>query len=455
MQLSPIHQLIYLLGNSLAQLNCAITPAETEKIGIFIFLAMEGSQRKFHNSNHVLDICKDMTPLQTLSGLFHDVVYYQIDGGFPPNSDVLLLPFVEVKSEGIFIRKDIAKHQIFDSCLTIFGFQQGQKLENFGGQNEFLSALLGALLLENHVNIKLLAAFFVCIEATIPFRKPNSQNQTSYQSSYQKAEKNLQILAQEYNFELPVTEIDEIIKQSLGLANRDVANFAAADVGKFLDGTWTLLPESHAQLWYGGVYSVQSYRIALSKMEHFLNILQPEVIFEQYKGFPDDITFKKLEAQATKNIAISRQYIGVKLLPIAIIEAAALLTGGDAPLSFFMGDVRMHEQDIKRAEDFLPQLLDIHKDIDYDVFRLLEFGRTTATSFDLQNSPLASFIYKKIGENACIEILKVAKSFFTQQISPQQFLQDINDYEVSNDIIMACAKIAETRTEKLLGLMIH
>lgn len=449
MQLSPIHQLIYLLGNSLAQLNCAITPAETEKIGIFIFLAMEGSQRKFHNSNHVLDICKDMTPLQTLSGLFHDVVYYQIDGGFPPNSEVLLLPFVEVKSEGIFIRKDIAKHTIFDSCLIIFGFQRGQKLENFGGQNEFLSALLGALLLENHVNIKLLAAFFVCIEATIPFRKPNSQNQTSYQ----KAEKNLQILAQEYNFELSETEIDEIIKQAVGLANRDVANFAATDVGKFLDGTWTLLPESHAQLWYGGVYSVQSYRIALAKMEHFFSILQPEVIFEQYKGFPDDATFEKLLTQATKNIAIGRQYIGVKLLPIAIIEAAALLTGGDTPLSVFMGDVRMQEHDIKRAEDFLPQLPDIHRDIDYDVYRLLEFGRTTATSFDLQNSPLASFIYKKVGENACTEMLKVAKSFFAQQISPQQFLQGINDYEISNDIIMACAKIAETRTEKLLGLI--
>jgi hypothetical protein len=453
---SPIHQIINLLNNSLKELGYKVVESEVERIGILIFLAMEGERRKFHNSKHVLDICYQMTPLQTLAGLFHDVIYYQIDKDFPPQTAELLLEFVNVKNESIFITDAFFEIEVdensmivFEICLTIFGFKRGQKLEIHGGQNEFLSALVGALLLANHLTIKQLITVIICIEATIPFRKADENGQTPYH----KAEKNLEILAKEYDFLLTEIEKNEIIRQAVGLANRDVANFAAQDVGKFLDGTWTLLPESHAHLWYGGVYTVTNYRIALSRMEGFFSILQPDVIFDQHNNFPDSITYNNLIAQARKNIAIGYEYIGVKLLPIAIIEAAAMLTGGDAPLSFFMGDVRIYGlENAKRVEDFLPEITENHKDITPEVYHLLEFGRTTATSFDLQNSPLASFIYKKIGALACKNSLVLAKLFFKQEILPYNFLQQL-DRSITIPILRACSNLAETRKQKLLAII--
>lgn len=270
MFLSPIHQIISYLQNSLANLQVEIPEEEAEKIGTIIFLAMENTHRKFHNSNHILQVCQDMSPLQTLAGLFHDIVYYQIDGDFPPNSHDLLSQFIDVKTEGLYIRNEITTHDIFNVSLSVFGFQKGQKLEIFGGQNEFLSTLLGGLLLEKYISLSLFMSFAACIEATIPFRKIDANGL----SPYDKLKTRLENIANQYDFELQDTDLEAIIKQCVGLANRDVENFAALDVGKFIDGTWTLLPESHAQLWYGGVYSVTSYRNALYKMEGFFSILQ-------------------------------------------------------------------------------------------------------------------------------------------------------------------------------------
>jgi hypothetical protein len=448
MQLSPIHQLIQLLQHSLTALHCEISSHEAEKIGFFIFLAMESPQRKYHNSRHVLDVCKNMTSLQTLAGLFHDVVYYQIDKDFPPNTAELFAPFVELQNGEIFIRATAPEQQTFEICLLVFGLQRGQKLEISKGQNEFLSALIGGFFLDKYLTIKQLISFFVCIEATIPFRKPDAQGMTSYH----KVEFRLQAIAIEYDFCWTEAEITMLMQEAVGLANRDVANFAAKDVGKFLDGTWTLLPESHAQLWYGGVYSVQSYRMALSKIEFFFGILEVEAIFDQHNHFPNNKTYQKLLIQATQNLEIAQEYIGIKLLPLAIIEAAALLTGGDAPLSFFMGDVRQNKTKIKRAEDFLPPTKHIHTDITQKVYQLLEYGRATATSFDLQNSPLAAFIYKNIGATTCQEMLYWAKLFFKQEISALAFLQKTH-FATTKNIIEACAMIAETRKEKLLLLL--
>jgi hypothetical protein len=448
--LSPIHQIINLLANSLAALQMPISEEETEKIGIFIFLAMENTQRKFHNSLHVLEVCQNMTPLQTLAGLFHDVVYYQIDGNFPPNSAHFFAPFIDLKADGLYIRQfengqDTQDKTVFEHCLAIFGFESGHKLEIFGGQNEFLSALLGGLLLKKYITPKIMVAFFACIEATIPFRKPNQQGQTCYDILAIR----LQKVAKQANFELTKNEVDTILTQAVELANRDVANFANPDVAKFLDRTWILLPESHAQLWYAGVYSVVSYRTALSKMEGFLTVLQPNVIFDQYNHTPDDLTYTQLQEQATKNLQIACEYIGIKLLPIAIIEAAALLTGGDAPLSFFMGEVQTHEN-TKRAEHFLPPITTT-TDLNTEVYQLLAFGRTAPTSFDLQNSPLSAFVYQQVGATTCRNLLQIAKLFFTQQISPLEFLQQ-TDKQIVIPILEACAKIATTRRAKLQDL---
>jgi hypothetical protein len=117
-----------------------------------------------------------------------------------------------------------------------------------------------------------------------------------------------------------------------------------------------------------------------------------------------------------------------------------------------MGDVRNYNlQTAKRAEDFLPEIAENQADMTPEVYHLLEFGRTAATSFDLQNSPLASFIYKKIGAKACKNMVDLAKLFFTEQLLPYDFLQK-TDKKITIPILIACANLAETRKTRLLKI---
>jgi hypothetical protein len=448
---SPIHQVLLLLHNSLAQLGKNIDWASTEPIGTTIFLAMEGNRRKFHTTQHLLDVCRDMNPTQTLAGLFHDVVYVQIDGGFPPQTEKILAQYVHLNPQNleVTISQNHIENPLFELVLQLFGFAHGQKLSPFAGQNEFLSALLCAELLHPYLTVTELLAVLACIEATIPFRKENAAGQ----SCYEVLEQRIREITKMVGLPLSNTAIDDIVKDAVMLGNRDVANFAFEDVGRFLDNTWILLPESNFVMWQGGVYSVVSYRNALLKMETFLGFLNPKYIFHSYKNTPNIVQFEELVQKATYNVSIATQYIGMKLLPVAVIEALALLTGGDAPLSMFVGDVRVYNTKIQRAEDFLPQNNVQSPDLQVDiVYQLLAVGRTSPTSFDLQNSPLAAYLYANLSANARVNLLTQAKAFFKQEISPKEFLQYLPKDLLVN-LVVAVSQIALSRKNILKKLL--
>ncbi len=451
---SPVHQIIHLLQTSLSNLGYQPSAEIIEQLGLFVFTAMEGHRRRFHTVKHVLEVCEGMNNLQTLAVLFHDVVYYQIDKGFPTYAAELLLPFIDNSQPNymLALKADAPTHEAFDLCLAVFGFQRGQQLVAFNGQNEFLSALVAGLLLHKLLKVKDLVAIFACIEATIPFRKADTQHQTCYD----KLTVRLQTINNDLGKVWQAEQTTEMVKQAVAVANNDVRNFASADVGVFLDGTWTLLPETYAELAQGGLYTTASYRNALARMEGFFHILKAENIFHQYQNTPQQADFQQLLVRATENLRVSRLYLGTKLLTIAIVEAAALLTGGDAPLSFFLGDVRNPEQ-VDRAEDFLPPLSQKalqNTDKDETVYKLLEFGRTSPTNFDLQNSPLTSYLYQELGTTLALEFLQQVKLFFDNKISAMDLLQQQNPIirQVIVAILEACANITDTRKEKLKAL---
>lgn len=444
---SPIHQVLQLLHNSLVQLGKNVDWTAIEPIGTTIFLAMEGSRRKFHTTQHLLDVCRDMNPTQTLAGLFHDVVYVQIDGSFPPQTDKMLAKYVHLNTENleVTISQSHIENSLFELVLQLFGFAHGQKLSPYAGQNEFLSALLCAELLHPYLTVTELLAVLACIEATIPFRKENAEGKTCYDILAQR----LQEITKMVGLPLSSTAIDKIVIDAIDLGNRDVANFAFEDVGRFLDNTWILLPETNYFMWQGGVYSVVSYRNALLKMETFLGFLNPQHIFHQYKNNPPPTQFQHLVNKATYNVNIATQYIGMKLLPVAVIEALALLTGGDAPLSMFVGDVRIYKEKVQRAEDFLPPNTIQSTDLQIDtVYQLLAVGRTSPTSFDLQNSPLAAYIYAHLSAEERKHLLAQAKEFFKQAISPKEFLQHLPK-DLLRSLVMAISKVALSRNKQL------
>ncbi len=54
--------------------------------------------------------------------------------------------------------------------LSILGFVVGQVLLPFGGQNEFMSAVVAAKVMEIFLTTKHLFQITACIEASIPFQ---------------------------------------------------------------------------------------------------------------------------------------------------------------------------------------------------------------------------------------------------------------------------------------------
>lgn len=443
--LSTVNRLIALFQNSFKELKIEIPDSKVENLSFLVHSAMTGQNRNFHTPEHIFQICDGMKPVQILAGLFHDIVYYQIDQGFPKVLKDTLSEFVDTDENDVLVKKKI-KDENVKMVLEVFGFEPGQKLSIMNGMNEFLSALSAVKQLENILPKKYLLAISSCIEGTIPFRKESDKDKNCFEKLNERIVK----INQREKYNLSTEEILEILQMSVEMGNKDVENFAYEDVAKFLDCTWELLPETNPILWAHSIYSIKHYRSALMKMELFMENVDPSSIFHQFSGFPDDDKFIKMSTQAKRNVSIAREYLGVKLLSISIIEALADSTGGDAPISMFLGDVGKPGYNVEGRADYYLTEIPLQENVKYNyiILSLLETERSSKNIFDMRNSPFSSFIYKKLGKEKCEKNLGLAKMMFKGEISPENFLEKIEDGIVSV-YAKACSEIAIIRKEKL------
>lgn len=450
MRKSVINKFISYFKTIFEQLKVNIANENLEEIACFVHHCMQEERRKFHTPRHVFTVAKGLEhPIQVLAILFHDIIYYQIDDGFPPDALLIIQDFIEEKDGQVFIKTDFPEDIIFKICLDIFKFKAGEQLSPYGGLNEFLSAFIAGKSLENHLVITNVVGVLACIEATIPFRLLNTESRTNFEELAHR----LKEINSKYEFSYTDEEIDDIVKLSVEVANKDVENFSDEDTGRFLDNTWLLLSESNKTLTVleDYAYSIAEYREAIMKTEVFLSFLKPASIFHEYKGVPDAIHFQKISQQAHKNIMIAREYLGVKLLAMTILEALAECTGGRyVPVSMFTGAIRNNQNmDVERAEDFLPPLPDnnIHQ-CHPVVLNLLEYGRSSETSFDMRHSPLSAFFYQHLGSEKTKQYLAYAKELFAEQITYKEFLDQI-DKQLLGAFAKACSELAITRRERL------
>ncbi|MBN1687052.1 MAG: hypothetical protein JW852_10375, partial [Spirochaetales bacterium] len=310
--------------------------------------------------------------------------------------------------------------------------------------NEFLSALVMDIEFEGRVADRDLLITTASIEATIPFRGKNEKGLWPCDILRTRVVRTNQA----FGLRLDEQEIDDAVRSAVTFANRDVRNFAEDDVGRFLDNTWKLLPETNPSLRMSGVYSIVNYRIALQKMEGFLRFLDPQAIFSRFKDVPEEDEYNNLLKLAYRNVEVARDYLGIKLLTAAVLEALARLTGGDAPVSFFMGDINPRETG-DRIEDYLPEFSP-KKGVrtNETLYNLLAFGRAGASSFDLQNSPLSLFIYSELGSDGYALRLEAAKEMFKGGLNSKDFLDGFPGNLVSA-VANACGEMAFTRKEAL------
>jgi hypothetical protein len=218
----------------------------------------------------------------------------------------------------------------------------------------------------------------------------------------------------------------------------------------FLSNTWQLIEESNAPLAAVGIYSIREYRDALSRMESFLATLNPDHIFHRYRDFPGEKEFDELRASARRNIAFAGCYLGAKITTIAVVEALAMMTGGDCPVSMLLGDIECTDGPPHRIEQFLPRVA-CSAPVDAQLLAVLETGRAKESESDLTVSPLTAYVYRSLGHEGMLAARSQATRMFRRNTSPRQFLATL-DRTMVRDVTKACAQIALSRMERLLEL---
>jgi hypothetical protein len=442
-----IHRSIHLLRTALEELGASMPLPEVERLAIIINQAMTATARSFHTPEHVFDLVDPGNPYTTLAALFHDLVYYQVDQGFIPQIAEAVQSSIETHDGGLRLRPGAeAGDRHLALSMAVFGFQAGQKLEPAGGMNEFLSALVMNRRLAGVVAEEDLILSTACIEATIPFRAPDADGL----SPADHLESRLDRTSRAMGLKLSHDRIEEGVRWAVTFANRDVANFSEKEVTRFLDNTWKLLPETNPSLRTQGVYSIRSYRVALQKMEGFLRTLDPHTIFGHYRDAPPAEEYREMELRGERNVTSARPYLGIKLLTAAILEALAQISGGDAPVSLFMGDLDARRKG-SRLADYLPEPHPSAEiPLDKTLHDLLAYGRASASRFDLQNSPLSLFIYLRLGTDGFRDLLGAARRMFDGALAPRAFLDALPGAMISA-IAESCGHMAFTRSEQLMA----
>lgn len=437
---------------AIEQLQGKVEPTQLETITELIVQTMTGPWRYFHTPEHIFEVGGSVDPIEVLAALFHDLVYVQVDQGVSLNIGSYIAPFVKEVKKQLVIR-DVTEQPaslMFEIVTAIFGFAPGQGLSPTAGQNEFLSAVIAAQSLEPCLSSSIIAQITACIEATIPFRSLSASGLSPSDTLYQR----LVIANDRFNFGWSETQIVEIVKRCVRLANRDVENFAYPNSADFLDNTWNLLPETNHELIKANSYKVAEYRRSLQNMEKFMNFLSPERVFQRFMGEPDEETYQALISRTRKNLEVAKLYLGCKLVSIAIIEALSLRLARDIPLSTLMGELPIQGSNTPSLEDFIPNIQSTQKPetaLEREVLELLTKGRHQDSNYDLKNSPIATFIVNSMGFPSVRYLINRAKEFFAETISPDEFLKEC-DHNAIATIIDGIEKLFASRVYALRGL---
>ena len=421
---------------------------DLDYIARLIIQSMTGTWRYFHTPEHIFEVGGEEDPVEILSALFHDMIYVQVDFGINLNLSGYIYPFVREDNNKLYIvnDSDLAKIKYFHLLLSIFGFTLGEILSPYAGQNEFLSALIAVQCLSPYLSIEKLAQIVTCIEATIPFRKS-----IDGKSPYDILKGRLEGVKQSYSLSWSEEDINEILKKSLRMANRDVENFGNPNSVKFLDNTWNLMPETNHDLRTTTSYSIVGYRTSMLKMLNFLKTLKPEFIFHQYMDEPSDERLEKLFKDTRKNLELSRIYLESKILTVGILEALSFRIGRNIPLSTLIGEIPVNGIIIPTLDHFLPVVENPYipqNPIEEEALLILTKGRDKDTTYDLKNSPIAAYLVNAIGFPEIERLFQISIGFYENKISAEEFLEEC-DSSVLDSIINGIIKIFEIRTMNL------
>jgi len=406
--------------------------------------AMTNQTRHYHDLAHLFQVARGLPPLGRLAAIYHDTIYFQIDGGFPPGVVELMHDVVESNERGIFLTQTPDK--LLRDVMSIFGMTPGQELSPAKGINEFLSAVLAVRELRDDLETKALWTIAACIEGTIPFRHPidgiSAQDGLAMR------------LATLHNHDstLSSSEIERIVKLTAMMANADVASFGKDELGPFIENTWQLLPETNAEC-YSMTCSIQDYREALQRMKSFLSQLDPDLIFRRYHDEPED--FEAMLDNARKNLLGANDYLRAHIVALALLQALAQATGGDGPISYFTGLTESSHSKFQRLIEKSPHSL--HGSETYrneQVAQALCGKHSTSTRFDHGLSPLAAFFYETLDAAELHQLECRIPMNQSDASSWRQFLSTVPP-RIVREVALVLCETAYVRRHALASLIAH
>lgn len=416
-----LSQCRHIFQSAMTALGVFLREEKIDEISELIMEGLTGKWRYFHTFDHILMLTNTGDPFITLAGLFHDLVYLQIDEKIVFNYTPYLNPFIIETKNGFFIKSSPTyQDKCFSIVLKIFNLNLGDSLSQFKGQNEFLSALMAAKILQPYLPLSLITRIVTMIELTIPFRQTKNENETIPQQ----LQKRLEIVNQEFNLDLSQANIITTICQAVKLANLDVAGFASLHVKDFLKNTWLLLPETHHSLSDSQKYTIQDYRLALENTNKFINFISPNLVFHRYHHQPDFMTFQELINNCQNNLHISKLYLQIKLTSIAILEALSLHFCPNIPLSFLLNISQNQDLNYTSIFNFLPPILPYQPQNDTEkiICELLTSEDEINFFPDVSLSFFTIFTLHYISFEAMIEYKSQCDKFFRGKLIPQDFL---------------------------------
>jgi hypothetical protein len=402
------------LDSSLKGLGVVAAHERIQDIAGLIVEAMTGRGRLFHTPDHIFQVGLGGDDIELISALFHDTVYVQVDQGISKEIYAYLSPFIFELDDKIFItnHSEALKDSSFSLCLMTFGFDLGQYLSPAAGQNEFLSALFAAKVMEDILPLPIMSQVISCIEATIPFRQSDGEEASCSEQQY----RNLKKINGAFGFDWSDSEIQKVVGRGVRLANSDIAGFASETPSHFLDDTWKLMPETSHNLLPVSICSIGAYRKALQKMELFLSALKAENIIRKYKNEPSNEKYTHFISLTKRNLNIACSYLNIKLLASAVLEAISLR--------------HLKEDSSKVQNDELtpPNLLiadlegPLFSVLDEELLYLLEQKRSLELGCDETTSQIAIYALKLIGPKQVHSLSLAARQFFSSELSAEDFL---------------------------------
>jgi hypothetical protein len=452
---SYVSKLVIKMKDCLEELGAdEVDFAALESMSVLIYESMSISSRNYHSVQHVFDISASMTdPIPILSALFHDCIYFHVDKKLTKAQSDLLQGTHTVDEKGnlhFSASSDNDEDELLKMVECIFSYSAGQEIKK--GLNEFLSAVIAVRCLTSFLSMGQLAHIACCIEATIPFRPNHAE---SGLPPMEHLHQNLGKANSRFDLKMEEEDLVKAIQSAVVVANNDVQNFASTDVYDFLDGTWSLLPELNENLRTHFCITAMDMQKALKGMHEFFHFyLKPDNVFDEFRGIPSQKELDWKLQLCTRNVTIAKKYVGAKLFAMSVVAAFAGLTGGDAPISLFLGDLPSSNNEFgPTLSDFLPPASKEQlQKCDQVVYHILKNGRKTDAEFDTKQSPLAAYLMSSLGDERLTELLGSQKLVPMEEDTALLILKFL-PRDVLEVVGEALKEIAVSRSSKIQQVM--